>query len=204
MDAVHKGETVGETERTETPYAGMIVLHPKIIKSQIESGQNFSSLLSQSFIQESKEILLERNITPSTCTKNVMQRKLALISKKDIFTKAPKELMIQVGRFQLQNESQKEFVKGSIEKIPEDMSIPSEFFQNNESPKYRLRSIICHMPGMSNCHHYKAYVRKTNPETKQSIFVLTDDGQKPQEIPSHKVLEAASKNGYIFIYDKII
>ncbi len=198
-DAVPSGATVVEETATKDPYSGMLTLHPTIEQTKIQSGQTFDQLVTQSFTQENKNIQLKREICVprEKNIEEVVTRELTVTSQKQVLTRAPEELMIQVGRFQVQSDDQKDFVGGAIENVSEKLTLSSDFFENKENPTYRLRSVIRHIP---SSRHYVAYVRKFNKDGSSSFVKANDSTIQP--VDTKTVLEEAGQGGYLLIYDK--
>ena len=100
-------------------------------------------------------------------------------------------------------------VRGRIEGINEILEVPGDYFADGVPATYRLDGIIMHQ-GQENAKegHYWALVRKYDPTTRDSRFLVTNDSVVgPMKLSEGKteremVLDYAA-NAYILVFKKI-
>ncbi|HSX14237.1 MAG TPA: ubiquitin carboxyl-terminal hydrolase family protein [Chlamydiales bacterium] len=165
---------------------------------QIKPGQTLLSLLKKFFSEiDVQDQHAYRDCLVQDNQGNLSERRIPVISKKEILSSAPKELTLQIKKFSKNhNTGVLHRLEGALEDVPEIFVMPQEYCANGETATYQLRSVISHLGSNLDGGHYVAYVRKGN-----SYFYAND--RRIEKIDREGMLEGA-RNGYILIYDKIV
>jgi hypothetical protein len=194
---LNSGEFIIEDEGNQTQFVREIPLEVERDSGEIKAGQTLLGLIKKFFSENdvsNQNLFLDRLIQEPKG--NISERRLPLLSRREILSEAPQELTFQIKKFyQDRVAGTLQRINGTLSDVPEQFDLPAEYCANGEQATYQLRSVICHRGTSPHSGHYIAYVRKG-----KFYYCANDDLITKIDRP---MMLKAARDGYILIYDKI-